>query len=77
LLAKFADACNRLDERTELLDRLARWRDDLQERLWRAQTCFELVDCDIDIDPLAIEVDNFKRVCKAFAWRPANGRAAA
>jgi hypothetical protein len=63
-----------LEGQTELLERLMDWRDDLCQRIWRAQLQFELVGLDVDHqDPLVAEVDAFQRVCRCLAW-PTTGK---
>jgi hypothetical protein len=50
---------------------LATWREDLSDRIARAQLVFELHDCGIDLSQLNEEVKAFKRCCAALAWMEA------
>jgi hypothetical protein len=68
-----ADLVRQLDlarDRLDQIERLSRWAIDLRARVWREQQVFMLVGVDHDFGPLAVEVEQFKRVKKAIAWRP-------
>jgi hypothetical protein len=71
-------ARERLDERTEQLEIIADWRDDLTIRIRRARLAFELVGLDVaEQDRLIAEVEEFRRTCRCLAWRHERGRQAA
>ena len=58
-----------------MLEIFAYWRHDLTCRIHRAQLRFELIGLDPnEQDQLVAEVAEFKRACRAAAWRP--GRSA-
>jgi hypothetical protein len=68
-------ARQRLDRRTEALEVIANWRDELRERIARAKLRFELVGLDNEEQQaLVAEICDFKRICRCLAWprrRPA------
>ena len=61
-----------LANRTAINNKIDAWRDDLQDRIWRQELIFELLDSDADGADIAAEVAAFKRIVRALAW----GRAA-
>ena len=69
LLAQLEATRQRLDNCAAVLEIIADWQDDLQQRIARQELIFELVDCgDRGIDLLFEEVATFKRCCQAIAW---------
>jgi len=69
LLRKLEAALQRLDRRTEALGIIATWRDELCERLAKAELRFELVGLpDEEQVALVAEVRDFKRLCRALGW---------
>lgn len=68
--ADYYAAADQLDEIADILAVIADQRDDLLHRIGYAQLCFDLVG-EVEFDQLAAEVEQFKRVCKCLAWRPA------
>jgi hypothetical protein len=53
----------------ETLEAIADWRVDLTARIARTQLIFELVDFDVDFQPLADEVSDFRRVVSCLKWQ--------
>jgi len=53
----------------EWLVDLARWKQELAAKLRRAEMCFELTSCDIDLDALQDEVALWHRTSLAVQWR--------
>ena len=62
---KLAEATARLKDLTGELKHLAVWREDLTERLWRAQIIRELIDFEYEPDGLVAEVQYFIAVSRA------------
>jgi hypothetical protein len=65
VLGQFLTARDRLDE----LEQLGRWGIDLRARVWRAWRTFELADVNVDVDALAVEVAQYRQVCRFLRWR--------
>jgi len=56
----------------DTLETIADQGDHLRRRLAFAQLCFELVGLDdVELDQLAADVEQFRRLCACLAWRPA------
>jgi hypothetical protein len=67
--ALLREAKRDLDARTDTIEIIADWRDDLLIRIARAQIRFELIGLDdIEQDQLVAEVEEFKRACRCIAW---------
>jgi hypothetical protein len=66
---QYREACRRLERRIDDLDTIGSWKQDIQERIDRAQLVFELVNVDVDMDGLAAEVSDFNAVCHVLAGR--------
>lgn len=64
LIAQLDTARECLDRSVDDLSHILDWRDEIAERIWRAQTVFMLVDTDHDFDQLINEVTTFKKVCR-------------
>jgi hypothetical protein len=66
--ADLAAARVHLEQRAEVFEKLSRWKECLQERIWRSQQRFEL--CDVDhFDPeLEHEIADFTKIAKIYRW---------
>ena len=56
-------------DRLDTIEQLSTWKLDLQARLWREQQAFMFADTERDFGHLAAEVEVFRRVAKAYAWK--------
>ena len=74
LLRQLEAARQQLDRRTEALEIIAAWRDELRVRLARAELRAELIGLHGEEQhALAVEVNAFRRCCRGSVW-PTRGR---
>jgi hypothetical protein len=64
---KNSKAIERLQARTDELEAMAVWKEELQSKIQRALLIFEHVDCFHCDDSLTAEVEIFKEVCARLA----------
>jgi hypothetical protein len=69
--ARFIEALRRLRARTDHLEQIALWKEDLDARLWRADATLKVTgEALYDIRELEAEVQMYTRVSEAIARGP-------
>lgn len=71
---RYLTATRRLASRTDHLEEMARWKEDLMSRIWRADIVLKLTgECLYNVEDLEAEVKAWNAVSASFKKHTGNG----